>query len=291
MMPSEFHETNEWDKIRQTIYYYVNHIQSITTFREGVLLLYDIICFTVSTIVKYCCSRNSSSDHSGLSSFPIADRNDNNYTHDELDDRCRTAQRRSGVVFNHIATTYTAFYIYTVIALSMTTHQLWMLHGISIYISGMILSYVIKWIMYILDDRELVTNYQYLRSWLYLLIHEGEDIINGDAAWKLASAYMMVQQAPTGISYLRYALRYKTRILRKQFLMELGGNRFGTGFSITALKSKLAASLLRTSSSDNITTNKNQMFNDDGDGYYEEIWHNDKNDVELVLQQKKRKWR
>jgi hypothetical protein len=233
--------------------------------------MYDVICFMVSTIVKYCCSyggNGSSTDSTGR------DEND-------TDDRFRT-QKRSEVFFHHIATTYTAFYIYTIIAVSMATHQLWVLHGISIYIAGTILSYVIKWIVYILDDNELVTN--------YVLIHEGEDIINGDAAWKLASAYMMIQQAPTGISYLRYALRYKTRLLRKQFLMELGGNRFGTGFSITALKSKLASSLLRTSSSGEISI-KNQMFHDDGDGYYEEIWHNDKNDVELVLQQKKRKWR
>jgi hypothetical protein len=171
----------------------------------------------------------------------------------------------------------------------MVTHQLWILHGISLYIAGTILSYVIKWVIYILDDHELVTNYKYLRGWLYVLIREGEDIINGDAAWKLASAYMMIQQAPTGISYIRYAIRYKTRLLRKQFLMELGGNRFGTGFRLAALKSKLASSLLRNSSSGEISY-KNQMFHDDGDGYYEEIWHNDQNDVELVLQQKKRKW-
>ena len=277
MNQTKFNQTNEWDNIRQTIYYYINHFQSVTTFREGILLIYDIICFIVSKIATYCCSSDVTP-----SSFSI-DRSDDN------DDRFRT-QKRNEVVFYHIATTYTAFYIYTIITISMTTHQLWVLHGISIYIAGMILSYVIKWVVYILDDHELVTNYKYLRGWIYLLIHEGEDIINGDKAWKLASAYMMIQQAPTGISYLRYALRYKTRLLRKQFLMELGGNRFGTGFSISVLKSKLASSLLRTSSSDDINS-KNLMFHDDGDGYYEEIWTNDKNDVELVLQQKKRKWR
>ena len=77
--------------------------------------------------------------------------------------------------------------------------------------------------------------------------------------------------------------------------MELGGNRYGgaIGFRISALKNKLAASLQRSVSSDSgdADMNRNQMFNDDGEGYYEEIWHNDKNDVELVLQQKKRKWR
>ena len=58
------------------------------------------------------------------------------------------------------------------------------------------------------------------------------------------------------------------------------------------MKSKFAASLLRTNSSDNDDkiVNKNQMFDEDGDGYYEEIWHSDKNDVELVLQQKKKRW-
>lgn len=275
MIHAEFNPSNEWDNTRRTIVFYINHVQSITTLREGILLLYDIICFVLSTIVKYCSSDGGAGS---------TGRYEN-----EADHRFRT-QNGSEVVFHHIATTYTAFYIYTIIAVSMATHQLWVLHGISIYIAGTILFYVIKWIVYILDDNELVTNYKYLRGWIYVLIHEGEDIINGDAAWKLASAYMMIQQAPTGISYLRYALRYKTRLLRKQFLMELGGNRFGTGFSISALKSKLASSLLRTSSSGDISI-KNQMFHDDGDGYYEEIWHNDKNDVELVLQQKKRKWR
>ena len=274
---SEFnHDNNEWDNMRQSIHYYINHVQSITTFREGLLVLYDFICFIVSTVVKYCCSASSGNHH-----------------HSSSDDRFRHQQHgnSSDLVFNHIATTYTAIYFYMIITLSMATHQLWILHGISIYIVGSIASYVIKWIMYILDDHELITNYKYLRGWAQLLIHESEHIINGESAWKLASAYLMVQQAPTGMSYLRYALRYKTRLLRKQFLMELGGNRFGGGLRISALTSKLAASILRTSSNDNDTdNNKNEMFDEDGDGYYEEIWQNDKNDVELVLQQKKKRW-
>ena len=276
----EFDHNNEWDKIRQSIYHYVNHVKSITTLREWIIMIYDIVCLISSTIVRYCCSNNNNTGSTT--------------GHNDHDVRFRS-QTRSDLIFNHIATTYTAFYMYTIIAASMLTHQLWILHGISIYLFVTIASYVIKWLIYILDDPELITNYKFLRGWAYVLIHEGEDILNGDAAWKLASAYLMVQQAPTGMSYVRYIIRYKTRLLRKQFLMELGGNRYGgaIGFRISALKNKLAASLQRSVSSDSgdADMNRNQMFNDDGEGYYEEIWHNDKNDVELVLQQKKRKWR
>jgi hypothetical protein len=251
-----------WKEIRQTILYYINNAKSISTLREGISFIYDIFLCIYSGIVKY----TSTKDHPA------------NYVFDS--DRRRRMKNDELI---HIACSPTSFYVYIVIACAMITHNLYILHGLSILVVGYIMMYVIKWMIYTLDDPELYNCYIYFRGWVYLLLHEGEDIISGDAAWKLATTYIMINQAPTGISYIRYIIRYKTRLLRKQFIMELGGNRFGGGRRFIQLASSLTASLTKSKHDGD---KKSSMFSDD-DGYYEELWFNEK-DVELVLQKKKR---
>lgn len=120
----------------------------------------------------------------------------------------------------------TALYMYAVFALALLTHRLWILNGISVIVLGKVLAVVVKWSTFILDDDELRFAIKYIRGWLRLLLQEGEEILSGKAAWKLATAYGLLSNAPTGVSYLRYFVRYKMTGLRLEFMSEIGANRF-----------------------------------------------------------------
>jgi hypothetical protein len=260
----------EWDEFKQSITYYFYHVQTITSVRDCRDFVYDILTYFVSKS-RTCFCRFTNTDTTTI--------------------RKSSPYHKNTTTFVDIAVSYTALYTYTIIVLSMMSHQAWiLLHGLSLYIVLTIATILLKWIIYIVDDPELIMNYKYIRSWIYRLQQEGEEILNGDAAWKFATVYVMVQQAPTGMSYLRYLLRYKTRIVRKQFLLEMSGNRF-LGERLSAITSKFTASLYSRSNDDE-DNNTVSMFDDDekGGGYYEEIWHtHEKNDVELVLQNKKKR--
>ena len=120
----------------------------------------------------------------------------------------------------------TAFYVYTLITLSLLTHRLWIVHGISVLLLGKILHLVLVWMDYVLDDVQLRFACKYIGGWLYVFLGEGEAILTDPAAWKVAVAYTVASQAPTGVSYLRYAIRYKMIGIRREFLGELGMDRF-----------------------------------------------------------------
>lgn len=122
----------------------------------------------------------------------------------------------------------TVFYMYAIAALALLTHRLWILHGISILILDKIMEVSTKWIVYTLDDKELRYACKYIRGWLELFLREGEEILTGEAAWKFAMTYTIIAQAPTGISYVRYFIHYKMIESRREFMQELGINRFGT---------------------------------------------------------------
>ena len=51
--------------------------------------------------------------------------------------------------------------------------------------------------------------------------------MRGESAWKFAITYSMVKQAPTGMSYVKWIMRYKTENSRREFLREMETTRFG----------------------------------------------------------------
>lgn len=120
----------------------------------------------------------------------------------------------------------TALYMYAVVLLSLLTRRIWIMHGISLLVLIKILGVVLTWADYILDDDELRFASKYVRGWIGLFLREGEKVLSGEAAWKFAMTYSVVTNAPTGVTYLRYVIRYKTTVLRQEFLSELGENRF-----------------------------------------------------------------
>lgn len=122
----------------------------------------------------------------------------------------------------------TLLYIYSVIALAAFFQRWWILHGISLILLEKIVVVIAKWTAYTLDDRALAFARKYIQGWLDLFLREGEKILSGEAAMKFALSYTVISQVPTGYSYLKYYIRYKSKLLREDFLSEVGGNRFKT---------------------------------------------------------------
>jgi hypothetical protein len=240
----------EWKTIRQRSTHFVLQARSVTTIREWLSLLCELVTEIFQSTVQYVVIETKSRRDLNIAKpyRRVNSVNDEMYA---------------------IATTWTACYIFAVITLAMLTHQLRVLFGLFLVVVAKVGGVVIKWIVFILEDPELYKSYAFLRSWLGLLIKEGESIVSSDAAWKLAMTYTVVSQVPTGLSYLQYIIRYKTRLLRKEFLRELGVNRFG-GRSFF-LSSQINASfqsgvqITRKLSSSLVQSTK----------YHDEIWESD----------------
>lgn len=282
---SHINEKEWYVFIRQSILYYIHNARSITSVRECLLLIYDVMYFVLTIVRKYVIHRS-----------PAAAAAEATTLHTDWVSSKRSSQNSdSDVMFYQIATTNSALYIYSVVAVSMILHQIWIVvYGVLLFIVFHLSICIIKWIHYILDDRELYENYKYIRSWCTILLHEGEDMVRSDAAWKMATVLMMLDQAPTGISYIRYVIRYKTRLLRKQFILELGGNRYfydSARQRIQKLKSSFASSSQATIDDNNLGLHKSIFDDTNDDGhYYEEIWYsNSKDNYETVLQHNKKK--
>jgi hypothetical protein len=150
----------------------------------------------------------------------------------------------------------TALYMYAVVLLSLLLQRFWVMHGISLLLLGKMFEVVVKWVVYTLDDDELRFANKYIRGWFRLFLRESEKILTGEAAWKFAMTYSVVANAPTGVSYVRYIVRYKMAALRQEFMSELGEDRFGKrqpGYLQTKLSGALKSGTalqkqLRTSS-------------------------------------------
>lgn len=294
---SKINEKEWYIFIRQSILYYIHNARSITTVSECLLLIYDVMYFVLTIVRKYVIHRSTAAAAAETEATATA-----TATHTDSVSSKRSSQNSdSDVMFYQIATTNSALYVYCVVAVSMILHQIWIVvYGLLLFIVFHVLICIMKWIHYILDDRELYENYKYIRSWCTILLHEGEDMVRSDAAWKLATVLMMIDQAPTGISYIRYVIRYKTRLLRKQFIMELGGNRYyydnarqriqGT---VQKLKSSFVSSSQATIDDTSLGFHKSIFDDTNDDGhYYEEIWYsNSKDNYETVLQHNSKKRR
>jgi hypothetical protein len=144
-----------------------------------------------------------------------------------------------------------ALFVYAVVFVSLLTRRSWIMHGVSLLAILKILKVLVKWADYTLEDGELRYACTYIRGWIGIFLNEGEKILSGEDAWKFAVTYSVVTTAPTGAAYLRYVIRYKTRALRKEFLSELGEDRFNrrqNGFLLRKLDHAISAGSKQISS-------------------------------------------
>jgi len=141
----------------------------------------------------------------------------------------------------------TVMFICALLIVAVATGWFWILHGISLLIVDQILQVVVNWFIFTLDDNELRFARHYISSWLALIIREGEGILNSQSAAKYVAAMSLLQSAPTGVSYARWILRYKMRVVRTEFLREgVGKERLTvkkSRLAMAAMQAKMQASL------------------------------------------------
>jgi hypothetical protein len=114
---------------------------------------------------------------------------------------------------------------------SILTQRLWMLHGLSILALAGMFQVLSKWLDFWWDDPELRCAYKNLRTWIRIFLMEGEKILAGKSARELVVAYTALIHAPSGASFVRSFIRYKTKKLRYEFLKDLDVQKFATGLS------------------------------------------------------------
>jgi len=114
----------------------------------------------------------------------------------------------------------TAFWVYALLILSIVTRRPWILHGISLLLVDQMLQVVIKWLLFALDDRELQLAGKYVRGWLRLILEESEKTLTSKSAVQYVMAFSLLKSAPTGVSYFKFVVRYKMKLVRTEFLRE-----------------------------------------------------------------------
>ena len=165
--------------------------------------------------------------------------------------------RRLGSVF---WTSSTAISLSAILALAVLTGQSWILHGISVLIIDQILFILIKWIVYTLDDRELRFACHAVRTWLSLIIQEGEEVLTSQSAAKYIMAVSILQSAPTGVSYARWIIRYKMKSARSEFLREnVGKDRLSLKRNRLALAAIARAKLIQNKVYNNVNASRETM--------------------------------
>jgi hypothetical protein len=244
---------SSWSKIRQLSLYYDLRARSATSSREYALIVYDALIEILQGAALYVTTETAEEPDIHTNHRNRIDINDEIYL---------------------ILTSRIGCYVMTIIALASMTHQLWVLYGLLILVAAKVGAVIVKWLFYILDDPELYQCYLQLLCWMDMLIREGEDVVNSDAAWKFAMMYSAISQVPTGLSYVRYILRYKTRLLRKEFLREMGGNRFGSGrkfFAASLMQSSFQAGIQAT----RVLTSQSSGGIEVTPKYMDNIWKSD----------------
>jgi hypothetical protein len=152
-------------------------------------------------------------------------------------------------------TSTTALSVFACLALAAITGRFWILHGISLLIVDRIFVVLVKWIIFTLDDRELQMAGHYLR-WLLLVLREGEKIMTSQSAAEYIMAATLLKSAPTGVSYVRWIIRYKMKLARYEFIREVGKDRLSRKSSARALaainQAKTQAKLVKSKVHDNV---------------------------------------
>jgi hypothetical protein len=219
---------SDWNKVRQWTSYYDLRARSATSSQEYISIACDALTEVIQAISLNVTKETADKRNINMNHRKSIDINDEMYA---------------------IVTSPIGCYVMAIIVLASLTRQLWILFGLLALIAAKVGGVIAIWLFYILDDPELHQCYLQLRCWMDMLIKEGEDVVNSDAAWKFAMMYTAVSQVPTGLSYIRYIVRYKTRLLRKEFLRELGANRFGSGrkfFAASMVHSSFQSSIQAT---------------------------------------------
>lgn len=168
-----------------------------------------------------------------------------------IGDGCRGLVKRASVkdelelqLRHHTKSTFwasqSAVCFYAIVVLAVLTRRLWILHCLSIMILDQILQVVVKWLIFTLDDRELRFASNYIRTWLALIIREGEKTLTSQSAYNFAVATSLLQSAPTGVSYAKWVVRYKRSQMRREFLREGVGRERYAGIRIALATKKKA---------------------------------------------------
>jgi signal transduction histidine kinase len=106
------------------------------------------------------------------------------------------------------------------ISLAFALKKVWVLYGSMMIIFSQILWILFKWLLFILDDRELWKAVTLIKGCVRLFLMESEHIAHGDA-----SRFLMVgcfaYTAPSGIGYARAVLRYRMSQMNNEHLRVL----------------------------------------------------------------------
>lgn len=129
-------------------------------------------------------------------------------------------------VLRKILTSRKAQCMYGLVFISLVTHRLWILHGISILLLDTMLIILYQWSVYWLDDPEVLIAFKNCRGWLALVMKEGDKVVSGKTSREFLLAFSVIAQSPSSVSFLRHALHLKMSAMRQELIHELGFNRF-----------------------------------------------------------------
>jgi hypothetical protein len=102
-----------------------------------------------------------------------------------------------------------AICIYCLIVTAFVTRRWWMLYGVILVVMAQISWIVLKWILYILDDKELFENIEFAKTWADRILKEFDNLVTQKDATRIVLTSSALQACPIGVDVYRYLLRCK----------------------------------------------------------------------------------
>lgn len=132
-------------------------------------------------------------------------------------------------------TSWPARVIYVHLWSALLFHKPWILKGVLLVIYMQICWIVLKWITYIIDDPDLIKNVRYIRGWIRLFLKQGHQILNNHNAAQFVMAGTMLRTMPSGMSYMRAIVRYRTRQMNLKVVELLNEQTRSRPFRMTSV--------------------------------------------------------
>jgi hypothetical protein len=111
--------------------------------------------------------------------------------------------------------------IYVILSAALVLRLPILLYGVCYILLRKLLLVCLSWGGFFAQDHEAQVALKALRTFLRLILKEGNKALSGDYSRKVMAAYMIYNCTAPGESYIGHVLRYKMSRLNEQFIEEL----------------------------------------------------------------------
>ena len=122
------------------------------------------------------------------------------------------------------------WYVFVVVTITVITRRFSMLHGVTLLLLSVTCWYVLKWILYILDDPELMSAIGYIQSYYQIFMEESSKILAPDNQrqniFKFAILQQSVNMSSMGLDFIQWFVYVKSQESHEIFLQEITSRRY-----------------------------------------------------------------